>query len=236
MLREAVPDVSPQRILRPFRKGRRGAIARERGVSAFELGLSAQYALHGAFGKVAQAIGTRRARIHDRRLDHEQARETCRQQLRGQQQVGRAGAVADAIDIGEIECLDDPADILRKIKEMIVVSCGLVAVAMAAAVERIDRVVLRKFAGDVVPDLGDEAGAVQQQRGRFAGILRAPSRQRNARVGIADRNPNRIRQARASSKIIVAPFSAIIAVGVLVLPDVIVGITEASATRKPLMP
>ena len=40
----------------------------------------------------------------------------------------------------------------------------------------------------------------------------------------------------ASSKIIAAPFSAIIAVGVLVLPDVIVGITEASATRKPAMP
>ena len=41
---------------------------------------------------------------------------------------------------------------------------------------------------------------------------------------------------RASSRIIAAPFSAIIAVGVLVLPDVIVGITEASATRKPAMP
>ncbi len=40
----------------------------------------------------------------------------------------------------------------------------------------------------------------------------------------------------ASSKIIAAPFSAIIAVGVLVLPDVIVGITEASATRSPAMP
>jgi hypothetical protein len=34
---------------------------------------------------------------------------------------------------------------------------------MAAAVERIDRVVLREFAGDVVPDFGDETGAVQQQ-------------------------------------------------------------------------
>ena len=51
-------------------------------------------------------------------------------------------------------------------------------------------------------------------------------------VGVADRNPLRTRQARASSKIIAAPFSAIIAVGVFVLPDVIVGITEASATRK----
>jgi hypothetical protein len=43
-------------------------------------------------------------------------------------------------------------------------------------------------------------------------------------------------QARASSMIIVAAFSAIIAVGVLVLPDVIVGITEASATRNPAIP
>src|SRR5664280_2842698 len=39
-----------------------------------------------------------------------------------------------------------------------------------------------------------------------------------------------------SSKIIAAPFSAIIAVGVFVFPEVIVGITEASATRSPAMP
>jgi hypothetical protein len=36
---------------------------------------------------------------------------------------------------------------------------------------------------------------------------------------------------RESSTIMAAAFSAIIAVGVLVFPDVIVGITEASATR-----
>src|SRR5579872_6456996 len=41
---------------------------------------------------------------------------------------------------------------------------------------------------------------------------------------------------RASSTIIAAPFSAIIAVGVLVFPDVMVGITEASATRRPAIP
>jgi len=40
----------------------------------------------------------------------------------------------------------------------------------------------------------------------------------------------------ASCKIIAAPFSAIIMVGELVLPEVIDGITEASATRKPSMP
>jgi hypothetical protein len=39
-----------------------------------------------------------------------------------------------------------------------------------------------------------------------------------------------------SSRIIAAPFSAIIAVGVLVFPEVIVGITEASATRSPAIP
>ena len=45
----------------------------------------------------------------------------------------------------------------------------------------------------------------------------------------------RIRYLR-SSRIIAAPFSAIIAVGVFVFPEVIVGMTEASATRSPAMP
>ncbi len=40
----------------------------------------------------------------------------------------------------------------------------------------------------------------------------------------------------ASATIISAPLAEIIAVGVLVLPEVMVGITEASATRKPSMP
>jgi hypothetical protein len=38
---------------------------------------------------------------------------------------------------------------------------------------------------------------------------------------------------RPSSKIIVAPLSAIIAVGVLVFPAVIVGITDESTKRRP---
>ena len=37
----------------------------------------------------------------------------------------------------------------------------------------------------------------------------------------------------SSSMIMLAAFSAIIAVGVLVLPEVMVGITEASITRRP---
>jgi hypothetical protein len=45
----------------------------------------------------------------------------------------------------------------------------------------------------------------------------------------------RIRYLR-SPRIIAAPFSAIIAVGVLVFPEVIVGITDASATRSPAIP
>ena len=41
---------------------------------------------------------------------------------------------------------------------------------------------------------------------------------------------------RPSSMIMVAACSAIIAVGVLVLPEVMVGITDASAMRRPEMP
>ncbi len=75
--------------------------------------------------------------------------------------------VSDAVDVGQIERLDYPANILGEIQEVIAVGRRLVAVAMAAAVVRIDGVVLCQFAGDLVPDLGDEAGAVQQQRDRF---------------------------------------------------------------------
>ena len=144
--------------------------------------------------------------------------------------------MSNAVDIGQAECFDRDADVLGKVLEVIAVRGGLVAVAMAAAVERIDGVVGSEFAGDVVPDLRDEAGAVHQKRRRLARILLAPSRERKALAGRSDREAMRVRQARASSRIIVAPFSAIIAVGVLVLPEVIVGITEASATRKPAIP
>ena len=92
---------------------------------------------------------------------------------------------------------------------------------------------------DLVPDFGDEAGAVHRKGRWFAGIGIAPSRQRHARAGTVDPNAlsagHQVR-TRKSSRIIAAPFSAIIAVGVLVLPDVIVGITEASTTRSPARP
>ena len=70
--------------------------------------------------------------------------------------------MADAVDIGQVERLDHPAEILGEILEVIAVGGWLVAVAMAAAVERIDRIARRQFAGDLIPDLGDKAGAVQQ--------------------------------------------------------------------------
>ena len=65
---------------------------------------------------------------------------------------------------------------------------------------------------------------------------------RTPRAGRAVRARGRIRQLHArvhqrrSSRIICAPFSAIIAVGVLVLPEVIVGMTEASTMRSAPMP
>jgi hypothetical protein len=69
---------------------------------------------------------------------------------------------------------------------------------------------------------------------------RGCGRGRSRRGIIAGRNNASVFAQRggqlASSKIIAAAFSAIIAVGVLVLPDVIVGMTDASATRKPAIP
>ena len=147
--------------------------------------------------------------------------------------------MADTKYIRQVECLDHPTHILGEIPEVIAVGRWLVTIAMAAAVERINGVTHRQFTGDLIPDLGDKAGAVQQQSGRFARAVLAPSGKRNVFADRSDRNPFGVRHGldfRASSRIIVAPFSAIIAVGVLVLPDVIVGITDASATRKPAMP
>ena len=50
------------------------------------------------------------------------------------------------------------------------------------------------------------------------------------------RLPRSLDQKRASSSTIAAAFSAIIKVGALVLPEVMVGITDASAIRSPATP
>ena len=150
---------SPQTPARPDSAGN--------GLRALEFGLAPQHTLHRAGRKVAQSAGAGRAWIHHGRLHHEQAREARGHQLRGEQQVGRAGAVSDAVDIGQAERLDHGADIFGKILEVIAVGGGLVTVAVAAAVERIDGVVGGEFARHVVPDLGDEAGAVHQKRWRL---------------------------------------------------------------------
>lgn len=76
--------------------------------------------------------------------------------------------MSDAVDVGEPERRDRGTDVLGKILEVITIGGGLVAVAMAAAVERVDRVTVREPAGDLVPDLGDEAGAMHQQGRRLA--------------------------------------------------------------------
>jgi hypothetical protein len=55
-------------------------------------------------------------------------------------------------------------------------------------------------------------------------------------LSVIQRQRNFLTYYRESSRVIAAAFSAIIAVGVLVLPEVMVGITEASATRNPASP
>ena len=57
-------------------------------------------------------------------------------------------------------------------------------------------------------------------------------RQRTAMVS----DPEGLTPPHASSRIIAAAFSAIIRVGELVLPEVMVGMMEASATRRPARP
>jgi hypothetical protein len=161
------------------------------------------------------------------------------EQLRGEHQVGGACTVADAEDVGEIERLDHRTRIHREIHEVVSAGVGLVTGAVTPAVERIDRVSRREHARDLVPDLGDEARAVYEKGRRLARIRLAPSGKRHPGPGVLDPNSLPIRHEdalRESSRIIAAPFSAIIAVGVLVLPEVIVGITEASTTRRPARP
>jgi hypothetical protein len=178
-------------------------------------------------------------RIHDGRLHHEQTREALRQQPGGEQQVGGSGAVSDAEDVGQLERLDHRADVRCKIQEVIPVGSRLVAGAMATAVECKHLITGGKRACDLVPDLGDKARAVHQKRGRLARRRLAPLRKRYAHAVMFDPNATPARhemRTRESSRIIAAAFSAIMAVGVLVLPEVMVGITEASTMRSPASP
>jgi hypothetical protein len=147
---------SPQTPARPDSAGN--------GLRALEFGLAPQHTLHRAGRKVAQSAGAGRAWIHHGRLHHEQAREARGGELRGEHQVGSAGAVSNAVDVGKAECFDRGANVLGEILEVVTIGRRLVTVAMAAAVERIDGVVGGEFARHVVPDLGDEAGAVHQER------------------------------------------------------------------------
>ncbi len=60
-------------------------------------------------------------------------------------------------------------------------------------------------------------------------IIQAPM------IDVEDGKPRQGRY-QESSRIVSLAFSAIIMVGALVLPEVIVGMMEASATRRPLIP
>jgi hypothetical protein len=146
--------------------------------------------------------------------------------------------VSDAENIRQRECLDDAALILGKILEVIALGCRLVAVAMAAAVESIDGVAGGGFACDLIPATkpvpcsSSAAGLPEFELPHRASAIRSLSGPTEVRWGLV----TRAMRYRASSRIIAAAFSAIIAVGVLVLPEVMVGMTDASATRSPARP
>ena len=151
---------SPQTPARPDSAGN--------GLRALEFGLAPQHTLHRAGRKVAQSAGAGRAWIHHGRLHHEQAREARGGELRGEHQVGSAGAVSTAVDVGKAECFDRGANVLGEILEVVTIGGGLVALAVAAAVQCIDGVMRRQLARDFIPDLGDKAGAVHQKCRRLA--------------------------------------------------------------------
>jgi hypothetical protein len=99
-----------------------------------------------------------RARIHYSWLHHEQSRETLREQPGGEEKVGGSGAVSDAKDAAQIERFDCRTNVLSEVQEVVAIARGFVAGAVAAAVERINRVSGSKRARGLLPDLADEAG------------------------------------------------------------------------------
>src|ERR1700748_3133745 len=96
--------------------------------------------------------------------------------------------MSNAENVGQMKRLDHCADVFGKIPEVIPVHCRLVSLAMAAAVERIDGVGVCEFAGHLIPDLGDEAGAVHQKRRRSVRIVCTPSGESDGLAGGSDRN------------------------------------------------
>src|SRR5512142_1584808 len=103
--------------------------------------------------------------------------------------------MSDAEDVREAERFDHGADVRCEIEEVILIEVRLVAGAMAAAVDAMDRVSARELTGDLVPDLGDETGAVHQQGRRLASF--PPSRDRNVSAGMFDPDAMPVRHVRA---------------------------------------
>src|SRR5882724_10498296 len=103
---------------------------------------------------------------------------------------------------------------------------GSEAVSRSGSVARI----LRTRPGPA--SLSSSSNAARDPRGGLCGRERGAGGFRGTAAELME-GPTGYRE---SCKIIAAPFSAIIAVGVLVLPEVMVGITDASTTRSPASP